>query len=148
MVEKVRACEQRTGNKRKPARAPMYNHNAVRLYLGISCNTSCRALDSDPHRIYKGDWQQHRIRMAEPFRFSETEERGKQPLCSGSSALSCYIRPGNKVKSESNPEVGVEPVGVALPYDHPLLPEESCNLGRTVAPELYALPLVHSFSRS
>ena len=54
MVEKVRACEQRTGNKRKPAGAPMYNRNGVRLYLGISRNTSCRALDSAPHRIYKG----------------------------------------------------------------------------------------------
>lgn len=145
MVEKVRACEQRTGNKWKPARAPMYNRNAVRLYLGISCNTSCRALDSDPHRIYKGDWQQHRIRTAAPFRFPETEGRGKQPLCSGSSALSCYIRPGNKVKSESNPEVGVEPVGISLPYDHPLLPEERRNLGCMVAPELYALQLIALF---
>ena len=87
MDEMVRACEQRTGNKREPARAPMYNRNAVRLYLGISCNTSCRALDSASHRIYKGDWQSHRIRMAAPFRFSETEGAGKQPLCSGSSAL-------------------------------------------------------------
>lgn len=56
MDEKVRACEQRIGNKRKPARVPMYNRNGVRLYLGISRNTSCRALDSAPHWIYKGDW--------------------------------------------------------------------------------------------
>ena len=33
MDEKVRACEQRIGNKWKPARAPMYNRNGVRLYL-------------------------------------------------------------------------------------------------------------------
>lgn len=33
MDEKVRACEQRIGNKRKPARVPMYNRNGVRLYL-------------------------------------------------------------------------------------------------------------------
>lgn len=57
-----------------------------------------------------------------PFRFTETEGAGKQPLRSGSSALSCYIRPGNKVKSGSNPEVGVEPVDVVFPYDHLLLP--------------------------
>ena len=121
MVEKVRACEQRIGNKWKPARVPMYNRNGVRLYLGISRNTSCRALDSDPHRIYKGDWQLYRQQRRAPFQFPETEERGKQPLCSGSSAL-FYIHPGNKVKSESNPEVGVEPVGVVFPYDHLLLP--------------------------
>ena len=145
MDEMVRACEQRTGNKWKPARAPMYNRNAVRLYLGISCNTSCRALDSDPHRIYKGDWHLYRQRRREPFRFPETEGAGKQPLRSGSSALSCYIRPGNKVKSESNPEVGVEPVGISLPYDHLLLPEESRNLGCVITSELYALPLVTLF---
>lgn len=87
MVKKVRACEQRTGNKWKPARTPMYNRNGVRLYLGISCNTSCRALDSDSHRIYKGDWQLYRQRKMAPFRFTETEGAGKQPLCSGSSAL-------------------------------------------------------------
>ena len=139
MDEKVRACEQRTGNKRKPAGAPMYNRNAVRLYLGISCNTSCRALDSAPHRIYKGDWQLYRQRRRAPFRFPETEGAGKQTLRSGSSALFYYIHPGNKVKSESNPEVGVEPVGISLPYDHLLLPEESRNLGCMVAPELYAL---------
>ena len=56
-----------------------------------------------------------------------------------------YIYPGNKVKSESNPEVGVEPIGVAFPYDHPLLSEESCNLGCMVAPELYALQLIALF---
>ena len=56
-----------------------------------------------------------------------------------------YIRPDNKVKSESNPEVGVEPVGISLPYDHLLLPEESCNFGCVVVPELYALPLVALF---
>ena len=145
MVEKVRACEQRTGNKWKPARAPMYNRNAVRLYLGISCNTSCRVLDSAPHRIYKGDWQLYRQRRRAPFQFPETEGAGKQPLCSGSSALFYYIHPGNKVKSESNPEVGVEPVDVIFPYDHLLLSEESCNLGCMVAPELYALPLIALF---
>ena len=59
--------------------------------------------------------------------------------------LSCYIRPGNKVKSELNPEVGVEPVGISLPYDHLLLPEESRNLGCMVAPELYALQLIALF---
>ena len=96
MDEMVRACEQRTGNKWKPARVPMYNRNAVRLYLGISRNTSCRALDSAPHRIYKGDWQLHRIRTAEPFRFPETEGRGKQPLCSGSSALFYIYAPAIK----------------------------------------------------
>jgi len=145
MVEKVRACEQRTGNKWKPARAPMYNRNAVRLYLGISCNTSCRVLDSAPHRIYKGDWQLYRQRRRAPFQFPETEGAGKQPLCSGSSALFYYIHPGNKVKSESNPEVGVEPVDVIFPYDHLLLSEESCNLGCMVAPELYALQLIALF---
>lgn len=145
MVEKVRACEQRTGNKWKPARTPMYNRNGVRLYIGISRNTSCRALDSTPHRIYKSDWQQHRIRMAASFRFPETEGAGKQPPCSGRSALSCYIRPGNKVKSGSNPEGGVEPVGISLPYDHLLLPEESRDLGCMVAPELYALQLIALF---
>ena len=87
MVEKVRACEQRTGNKWEPARAPMYNRNGVRLYLGISRNTSCRALDSASHRIYKGDWQLYRRRKRTPFRFPETAGAGKQPLCSGSSAL-------------------------------------------------------------
>lgn len=117
----------------------MYNRNAVRLYLGISCNTSCRALDSAPHRIYKSDWQLYRQRRRAPFRFPETEGAGKQTLRSGSSALFYYIHPGNKVKSESNPEVGVEPVGISLPYDHLLLPEESRNLGCMVAPELYAL---------
>ena len=122
MDEKVRACEQRIGNKWKPARAPMYNRNAVRLYLGISRNTSCRALDSASHRIYKSDWQLYRQQRRVPFQFPETEERGKQPLCSGSSALFYIYTPGNKVKSESNPEVGVEQVGVALPYDHLLLP--------------------------
>lgn len=96
MVEKVRACEQRTGNKWKPARAPMYNRNGVRLYLGISCNTSFRALYSDPHRIYKGDWQQHRIRTAASFRFPETEGRGKQPLRYGSSALFIIYTPAIK----------------------------------------------------
>ena len=122
MVEKVRACEYRTGEGTEQSRAPMYNRNAVRLYLGISCNTSCRALDSASHRIYKGDWQQHRIRMVASFRFPETEGAGKQPLRSGSSALFYYIHPGNKVKSVSNPEVGVEQVGVVLPYDHLLFP--------------------------
>ncbi len=87
MDEKVRACEQRTGNKRKPAGAPMYNRNGVRLYFGISRNTSCRALDSALHRIYKDDWQLYRQRKMAPFRFTETEGVGKQPLCSGSSAL-------------------------------------------------------------
>lgn len=65
----------------------MYNRNGVRLYLGISRNTSCRALDSALHRIYKGDWQLYRQRKMAPFRFTETEGAGKQPLCSGSSAL-------------------------------------------------------------
>ena len=49
----------------------------------------------------------------------------------------CFIlllHPGNKVKSESNPEIGVEPVGISLPYDYLLLPEESCNLGCVIAP--------------
>ena len=96
MVEKVRACEQRIGNKWKPARVPMYNRNGVRLYLGISRNTSCRALDSDPHRIYKGDRQLYRQQRRAPFQFPETEERGKQPLCSGSSALFYIYTPAIK----------------------------------------------------
>ena len=32
----MRACEYRTGEGTEQARAPMYNRNAVRLYLGIS----------------------------------------------------------------------------------------------------------------
>lgn len=144
MVEKVRACEQRIGNKWKPARVPMYNRNGVRLYLGISCNTSCWALDSDPHRIYKGDWQLYRQRRTVPFRFPETEGAGNS-TCAPAVLLYSYIHPGNKVKSGSNPEVGVEPVGISLPYDHMLLPEESCNLGCMVVPELYALQLIALF---
>ena len=92
----LRACEQRTGNKWKPVRVPMYNRNAVRLYLGISRNTSCRALDSAPHRIYKGDWQLYRQRRRAPFRSLETEGAGKQPLRSGSSALFIIYTPAIK----------------------------------------------------
>lgn len=77
--------------------------------------------------------------------FPETEGRGKQPLRSGVLLYSVIYGPGNKVKSESNPEVGVEPVDVVFPYDHLLLPEESRNLGCMVAPELYALQLVALF---
>ena len=65
--------------------------------------------------------------------------------CAPAVLLYSYIHPGNKVKSGSNPEVGVEPVGISLPYDHMLLPEESCNLGCMVAPELYALQLIALF---
>ena len=47
-----------------------------------------------------------------------------------------YIHSGNKVKSGSNPEIGVEPIGISLPYDHVLHPEGSRDLGRMVPPEL------------
>ena len=96
MVEKVRACEYRTGEGTEQSRAPMYNRNAVRLYLGISCNTSCRALDNAPHRIYKGDWQLYRQRRRAPFRFPETEGAGKQSLRSGSYALFYIYTPAIK----------------------------------------------------
>ena len=56
MVEKVRACEQRTGNKWKPARAPMYNRNAVRLYLGISRNSYLFMLPRKPYRMRIMNW--------------------------------------------------------------------------------------------
>ena len=74
----------------------MYNRNGVRLYLGISRNTSCRALDSAPHRIYKGDWQLYRQRRRAPFRFPETEGAGKQSLRAGSSALFNIYTPAKK----------------------------------------------------
>ena len=56
MDEKVRACEQRTGNKRKPAGAPMYNRNAVRLYLGISRNSYLFMLPRKPYRMCIMNW--------------------------------------------------------------------------------------------
>jgi len=57
----------------------MYNRNAVRLYLGISCNTSCRALDSAPHRIYKSDWQLYRQRRRRRSGSLKQRERENRP---------------------------------------------------------------------
>ena len=74
----------------------MYNRNGVRLYLGISRNISCRALDSAPHRIYKGDWQLYRQLRRAPFQFPETEGAGKQSLRAGSSALFNIYTPAIK----------------------------------------------------
>ena len=56
MVEKVRACEQRIGNKWKPARVPMYNRNGVRLYLGISRNSYLFTLPRKPYRMRIMNW--------------------------------------------------------------------------------------------
>lgn len=62
MVNSVRACEYRTGEVSEQARAPMYNRNAVRLYLGISCNRYLLMLPDKPCRVYtqnrQADWNQ------------------------------------------------------------------------------------------
>ena len=50
MVEKVRACEYRTGEGTEQSRAPMYNRNAVRLYLDISRNSYLFIL---PRKLYR-----------------------------------------------------------------------------------------------
>ena len=50
MVEKVRACEYRTGEGTEQSRAPMYNRNVVRLYLGISRNSYLFIL---PRKLYR-----------------------------------------------------------------------------------------------
>lgn len=56
MDEMVRACEQHTGNKWKQSRAPMYNRNAVRLYLGISRNSYLFMLPCKPYRMRIMNW--------------------------------------------------------------------------------------------
>jgi hypothetical protein len=56
MVEKVRACEYRTGEGTEQSRAPMYNRNAVRLYLGISRNSYLFILPRKPYRMRIMNW--------------------------------------------------------------------------------------------
>jgi len=53
----VRACEYRTGEVSEQARVPMYNRNAVRLYLGISRNSYLLMLHGKPYRMYIQNWQ-------------------------------------------------------------------------------------------
>jgi len=52
----VRACEYRTGEGTEQARAPMYNRNAVRLYLGISRNSYLLMLHDKPYRMRIVNW--------------------------------------------------------------------------------------------
>ena len=56
------------------------------------------------------------------WRLSDSLKQRERENSPCAPAVLLYIHPGNKVKSESNPEVGVEPVGVVFPYDHLLLP--------------------------
>ena len=56
MVEKVRACEYRTGEGTEQSRAPMYNRNAVRLYIGISRNSYLFILPRKPYRMRIMNW--------------------------------------------------------------------------------------------
>ncbi|KAA5215867.1 hypothetical protein F2Z20_15310 [Bacteroides finegoldii] len=53
----MRACEYRTSEVTEQARAPMYNRNAVRLYLGISCNSYLLILPGKPCRMWI--WNRH-----------------------------------------------------------------------------------------
>ncbi|RLT80008.1 hypothetical protein D7Y07_10560 [Bacteroides acidifaciens] len=52
----MRACEYRTDEGTEQARAPMYNRNGVRLYLGISCNSYLLILPGKPYRMWIWNW--------------------------------------------------------------------------------------------
>lgn len=56
----MRACEYRTGEGTEQARAPMYNRNAVRLYLGISRNSYLLMLHGKPYRMRIVNWHSDR----------------------------------------------------------------------------------------
>ena len=140
----MRACEYRTSEVSEQARTPMYNHNAVRLYLGISCNRYLLILPNKPCRVYtqnrQTDWKQQLIYS------SKRGERMNTLCCTPDYfALFLYVRSDNKVKSISIMVVRVEMIFLTVLCHHPFIAKKGGNFDRLVVTELYALQSISFF---
>ena len=119
----------------------MYNRNVVRLYLGISRNSYLLMLSGKPYRMYIANWHPDGIRYI--------SKRGERMNVFNyylhNFALSLYVCPDNKVKSNLVMVFGVDLILFPHFYYHAFVSEKSSDLDRFVVTEIYVLQSIPYF---